>query len=580
MTALEITYILAKRTGTTYTVCDGEKEKTGIPLASTCLHGDELACERRSTANDEATFTWKGQKARSHLCGRTPRTFCHLLTTARLGLSLGAVSRFATLVWFPSGTALAALLLFGYRLWPAILLGAFLVNLFNGAPLLVAVGIGIGNTLEALVGTSLLKRNGFSYDLDHLRDVLLLVLLVMPLSALISATIGVSSLFLGRVISLSSSAPTWSAWWIGDMISILLLTPFFLTWSTWPRARVSIQRVVEMGILTAFVLAVGLIAFLGLLQAHEGGYPLAYVVFPPLIWAALRFGPRGALLAMVGVSSLAVVGAIRGSVSFSAASLSERLLLIQCFMGITAITSMLLAAVAAERRELERRKDEFIALASHELKTPVTSLKGFAQLLQRRFTKAGDEESARLLLKIDAQVNKLTALIEDLLDVTRGQAGKLRFLETYFSFDELVDEIIEEVQHGTEKHKILRGGLANTTVYADKKRIGQVITNLLSNAIKYSADSYEIIVNTSATNQHVNLSVQDFGLGIAKENQRYVFERFYRVAGAIELTYPGLGIGLYVSREIIKHQGGSIWVKSEKGKGSTFGFTLPVKEKA
>src|SRR5947207_15114249 len=119
--------------------------------------------------------------------------------TARLGLSIDAVSRFATLVWLPSGAAVAALLLFGYRLWPGILLGAFLVNFFNGAPLLVAVGIGIGNTLEALVGASLLKRNGFSYTLDHLRDVLLLVFLAMPLSASISATIGVSSLLLGKV---------------------------------------------------------------------------------------------------------------------------------------------------------------------------------------------------------------------------------------------------------------------------------------------------------------------------------------------------------------------------------------------
>jgi signal transduction histidine kinase len=117
-------------------------------------------------------------------------------------------------------------------------------------------------------------------------------------------------------------------------------------------------------------------------------------------------------------------------------------------------------------------------------------------------------------------------------------------------------------------------------VYGDKDRIGQVITNFLSNAITYSADSTEIMVKTSATNQRVTLAVQDFGLGIAKEKQPYVFERFYRVAGTTERTHPGLGIGLYVSREIIKRQGGSIWVKSEKGKGSTFGFTLPLKEEA
>ena len=334
----------------------------------------------------------------------------------------------------------------------------------------------------------------------------------------------------------------------------------------------------EIGILTIFVLVVGLIAFLGLLHTDQRSYTLTYLVFPPLIWAALRFGPRGTLTAIVALSSLAIVGTIGGFISFSSGSLSANLFLLQCFMGIIAITSMILAAVVAERRELERQKDEFIVMANHELKTPVTSLKGFAQILQRRFAKAGDEESARLLLKMDAQLNKLTSLIEDLLDVTRIEAGKLQFHKTSFPFDELVDEIIEEVQHVTEKHTILREGLAQKMVYADKDRIGQVITNFLSNAIKYSADSHEITVNTSATNHHVTLSVQDFGLGIAKEQQPYVFERFYRVAGAIERTYPGLGIGLYISREIIKRQDGNIWVTSEKGKGSTFGFTLPVED--
>src|SRR5947209_5112962 len=179
--------------------------------------------------------------------------FAIYYSTARLGLSLNAVSRFATLVWLPSGLAVAALLLFGYRLWPGIIIGAFLVNLFNGAPLVVAIGIGTGNTLEALVATYLLKRNGFSHTVDHLRDVLLLVLLAMPLSAFISATIGVSSLFLGKVIAFSSSYSTWGAWWIGDMISILILTPFLLTWSKWLHVKVSLKIFTEIGLITLFV---------------------------------------------------------------------------------------------------------------------------------------------------------------------------------------------------------------------------------------------------------------------------------------------------------------------------------------
>ena len=132
------------------------------------------------------------------------------------------------------------------------------------------------------------------------------------------------------------------------------------------------------------------------------------------------------------------------------------------------------------------------------------------------------------------------------------------------------------MQYTTKKQKILREGRADKTVYGDKDRLGQVITNFLSNAIKYTPDSQEILVKTVATSNHVTLAVQDFGLGIAKENQPHVFERFYRVAEATKQTSPGLGIGLYLSREIIRRHAGSIWVKSEKGKGSTFGFTLPL----
>ena len=249
-------------------------------------------------------------------------------------------------------------------------MGAFLVNLFNGAPLLVAVGIGIGNTLEALVGSYLLKRNGFRSSLDHLRDILVLVLLAMPLSAFISATIGVSSLLLGKVIVLSSYYPTWSAWWPGDTISILIFTPFLLAWSVWPHAKVSAKRIVEIGILAVFVLAVGLIVFLGLLHTDQRNYPMTYMVFPPLIWTALRFGPRGAISAIFALVILAIVGTRQDLTSFSAGSLSERLFVLQSRMVIIAVTTIILAAVMAERRELEQRKQEHIWHWRQSIRSP------------------------------------------------------------------------------------------------------------------------------------------------------------------------------------------------------------------
>src|SRR2546421_1199175 len=502
--------------------------------------------------------------------------------TARLGLSLDAVNRFATLVWLPSGIAVAALFLFGYRLWPAIIMGAFLVNFLNGAPLFVAAGIGIGNTLEALVATYLLKRKGFRHSLDHLRDVLVLVLLAMPLSALISATIGVSSLFLGKVIAFSSYYPTWLAWWIGDMISILILTSFLLTWSRWPREKVAGKRLAEMAILTVFVLAVGMIVFLGLLHPDQRSYPLTYLVFPPLIWSALRFGPRGVISAIFALSSLAVVGTIQGVTPFSTGELSipgelsETLLLLQSFMGIIAITSMILAAVMAERRALEQRKDEFIRMASHELKTPLTSVQAYTELLQMKFAELGNPEALRYLAKMATQIDKLSRLIADFLDLSKMQAGKVAFAEEVVDVDALVCEVVENLQHTAARHQISIEGAAQHEIVGDKERLGQVLINLITNAVKYSPRANRIIVHLTPTHETLTVSVQDFGIGIPKEHQQKVFERFYRVSRDQDRTYPGLGIGLYLAHQIIERHGGKMWVESVEGQGSTFSFSLPL----
>ncbi|GER90750.1 hypothetical protein KDW_49120 [Dictyobacter vulcani] len=226
------------------------------------------------------------------------------------------------------------------------------------------------------------------------------------------------------------------------------------------------------------------------------------------------------------------------------------------------------------RKQLESQKDDFMGIVSHELKTPVTSIKAFTQVLQKRFAKAGDERSALLLGKMDAQINKLTSLIGDLLDVTKIEGGQLQFNEDFFHFDELVNDAIEEIQRTTNKHTIEKQGTTQKIIYGDKDRIEQVMINLLSNAIKYSPRADTIIVKSSVEDDQVTFSVQDFGVGIPKERQQQVFERFYRVSG--NETIPGIGLGLYISAEIMKRQRGTIGVVSEPGEGSTFFFSLPV----
>ncbi len=229
-----------------------------------------------------------------------------------------------------------------------------------------------------------------------------------------------------------------------------------------------------------------------------------------------------------------------------------------------------------EQKRIEQKRGEFIGIASHELKTPVTSVKGYAQILERRFRQAGDERSAELLGRMDRQLDKLTSLINDLLDVTKIESENLLFHLSTFDYNELIAEIIEETQRTTTRHRIVLDLAATITLVADRDRIGQVLTNLLTNAIKYSPSADIIRVKTILADGAVITSVQDEGIGIPQEKQAHIFERFFRVEGETQITYPGLGLGLYISAEFVKRHHGSIWVESEEGKGTTFFFSLPL----
>ena len=231
------------------------------------------------------------------------------------------------------------------------------------------------------------------------------------------------------------------------------------------------------------------------------------------------------------------------------------------------------------QKELQRQKDEFIGIASHELKTPVTSIKAYTQLLKEMFSKRGNTLETQMLTKMDGQITKLTNLISDLLDVTKIHAGKLQFNDAYFNFDKMADEVVEELQRTTNRHQIIKQFNNVGMVYGDEHRLGQVITNFLTNAIKYSPGANKILVTTSIEDGHVKLCVQDFGIGIPQDNLEKVFEQFYRVGNGKELLFPGLGLGLYISAEIIRREGGKIGVDSTEGEGSTFYFTLPIESK-
>jgi signal transduction histidine kinase len=234
--------------------------------------------------------------------------------------------------------------------------------------------------------------------------------------------------------------------------------------------------------------------------------------------------------------------------------------------------------------ESDVQKNNFIAMASHELKTPITSIKGYVQLLLNAFNKEKETQKPlppllvrSSLISVDKQVARLTRLISELLDLSKIETGTLELKKEKFSLNELAIETVEDILYTNTKHKINLFHDFHAFVYADKDRIGQVMINFLTNAIKYSPNSDKIDVSiTRAANDEIAFSVKDYGIGIDKDEQEKIFERFYRAQGREEQTYPGFGIGLFIAKEFVQKHGGRLTVESEKGKGSAFTFTLPV----
>jgi len=226
-----------------------------------------------------------------------------------------------------------------------------------------------------------------------------------------------------------------------------------------------------------------------------------------------------------------------------------------------------------QRKNEEQRKDDFLSIASHELKTPVTSLKGALQLLDRKKNDLSNPVIPRLIAQANVSVNKITYLIDDLLNTTRTNEGQLHLNYTEFTISEMLDQCCHHLRVGG-KHELVIQGDRSLKMWADEIRIDQVVVNLVNNAVKYAPDALTIYLIVEDLGEFIKVSVKDNGPGISSDKVEHIFDRYYRVdySGA---QYSGLGLGLYISAEIIKKHRGKIGVDTEVGKGSTFWFTVP-----
>lgn len=230
------------------------------------------------------------------------------------------------------------------------------------------------------------------------------------------------------------------------------------------------------------------------------------------------------------------------------------------------------------RKELERRKDDFISMASHELKTPLTSLRLQAQLLRKKLERQENAISVPVLSRMEEQVKCLERLVGEFLDVSKIQVGRLEYIREKVELDTLLHDIAETMQQMSTTHTISVHGATHISLIGDRDRLGQVFTNLISNAIKYSPAASTVDVEISAHAEKVLISVHDQGIGIPREQHEKIFERFYRAVAPSQKAFPGLGMGLYIVAEIVKQHGGAISVESVVGEGSTFQVTLPLEK--
>ncbi|MEX6689797.1 CheR family methyltransferase [Danxiaibacter flavus] len=228
-----------------------------------------------------------------------------------------------------------------------------------------------------------------------------------------------------------------------------------------------------------------------------------------------------------------------------------------------------------EQKALQQQKDDFIGIASHELKTPVTSIKTYTEVLQELFEKAKDMEKADLMHKLDEQVDRLTELIKALLDTTKIAEGQLPLIKERLDLNTVLSEEIHELTAVANKHHIVFNPGKIKPVEIDRERINQVISNLVTNAIKYSPEGSEIVVTSEEYQKGVKVTIRDQGIGIAPELLEKVFERFFRVNNSQVNTFPGMGLGLYITAGIINRHNGTVHVESKVGEGSIFYFTLP-----
>ena len=505
----------------------------------------------------------------------------------KLGLMLASLHASASPVWPPAGIALAILLLLSYRVWPAIFVGAFLVNVTTAGNVATSMAIATGNTLEALVGAWLVNRFSDGVNAFGRPQGVFKFALAAAISTIVSPVLGVTSLALAGFADWTNYGAIWLTWWLGDATGDLVFTPLVLLWSVASKRSWNKKEAAEVGALLLLLILLSGAVFGGGLEISSLNYPIAFICGPVVIWTAFRFSQRETATGIFILSAIAVWGTLHGLGPFVRATENQSLLALQWWVAVLTITAMALSAGMAERRRIEeelqqqkavvetanRTKDHFLAMLSHELRTPLTPVISSLESLEAEPSQTEDIKVALAMIRRNVELE--TQLIDDLLDFTRIARDKmqLRFapLDVHLALSNVAEICRAEAEaKRLDVHLNLR---ANTHyVTADAAKFQQIIWNLLKNAIKFTPQDGKIVVSSSNPSPEVlTISVRDTGIGIEPEVMQRIFDPFEQGNPSFERRFGGLGLGLAISKSLTQAHGGTLTVQSEgRDRGSTF----------
>jgi len=511
------------------------------------------------------------------------------VVAGKLGLKVAIVHVSASAVWAPTGIALAALLWRGSRVWPAIFAGAFIVNITTAGSIATSIGIAAGNTLEGLIAARLVGRfAGGAAAFEHASNTARFALLAGVLSTMVSATIGVTSLAAGGFARWDQFGPIWLTWWLGDMGGALVVAPLLLLWARNPRVEWSRTRALEAAALLAALVAVGALVFGTRIPASAPGHPLAFLCMPLLAWAAFRFGPRIASTAIAVLAVVAIYAALRSAGAPPRWELNASLVLLQVFMSVAAFTSLMLAALIAERRRVEdairsgadklretvTELEAFSHSISHDLRSPVGAVINYSAAIEQNFGDHLDDECIRLLRRIRASAASATGLLDQLLQLgwADGQPDAARRVDMTSLARDVHGEFLAAGEEAGDIHFELDD---LPPAWGSPTLLRCVFRNLFSNAVKFTRGRPVRRIRVgAAAGAHENMySVADNGFGIAAQHREAVFLPFHRVA--VTRQVEGAGLGLTIAAMIVRRHQGRIWAESDGANGARFCFTLP-----